>query len=67
MRKISGVETDTIWIAEAFNTLPDSTSTYEIQSFHESDIYYQHVGQLVEEPDGWYLYTTCFDNQREYG
>ncbi|MBT2584248.1 PQQ-binding-like beta-propeller repeat protein [Planococcus sp. ISL-109] len=61
--KISGVETDTIWTSEAFKTLPDATSTYEIQAFHESDIYYQHAGQLMEEPDGWYLYTTCFDNQ----
>lgn len=63
IRKISSVETDTIWIAEVFSTLPDATSTYEIQPFHESDIYYQHAGQLMEEPDGWYLYTTCFDNQ----
>ncbi len=62
-RKISSVESDTIWIEEAFSTLPDSTSTYEIEAFHASDIYYQHAGQLIEEPDGWYLYTTCFDNQ----
>ncbi|TWT07064.1 PQQ-binding-like beta-propeller repeat protein [Planococcus sp. CPCC 101016] len=63
VRKISGVETDTVWIEEEFTIWPDETSTYEIQPFHESDTYYQHAGQLMEEPDGWYLYTTSFDNQ----
>lgn len=62
-RKISGVEPDVIWIAEAFDTVPDATSTYEIHPYHESDVYYQHAGQLVEEADAWYLYTTSFDNQ----
>ncbi len=63
IRKISSAEKDTIWIDEAFATLPDETSTYEIQPFHESDVYYQHAGQLKEERDGWFLYVTCFDNQ----
>ena len=62
-RKISGVDTATIWVEEAFDTLPDTTSAYEIHPFHESDVYYQHAGQLVEEADAWYLYTTSFDNQ----
>lgn len=62
-RKISSAEKDAIWLEKAFATVPDATSTYEIRPFHESDVYYQHAGQLVEEPDGWYLYTTCFDNQ----
>lgn len=62
-RKISGAEMDTLWVEEAFDPVPDASSSYEVHPFHESDLYYQHAGQLVEEPDAWYLYVTSFDNQ----
>lgn len=58
---LSGVEATKLWTADELNPIPDATSKYEIVPRYESDKVFQHAGQLVEEEDGFYLYTVGFD------
>lgn len=54
---------NTITTFENWTTVPDSTSKYKIIPKKQSDIHYQHAGQLSKEYGVWYLYVTGFDGQ----
>lgn len=62
-RRISGSEANgTLWILDAWTTIPNATSTYRIDPPYPSDRAFMHAGTLSQEPGGWFLYVTGFDN-----
>lgn len=52
-------EGNRLWIFDAWETIPDATSTYRIVPKYESDRIFMHAGTLGNDN---YLYVTGFDN-----
>lgn len=60
--QISGVDNPgTVWVQNAWTTVPDSTSTYKITPYQSWMTEFMHAGTLSQESGTWYLYVTCFD------
>jgi hypothetical protein len=55
-------EGNKLWVDEAFDPVPDATSTYRINPKYNSDGIFMHAGTLVNEDGTFYLYATAFDN-----